>query len=140
VTSDRIARDYLHRAGVRRQALDALMAGASYPDVVREAQDLIELVLKGTLRFIGVDPPRRHDVHGAVLHFLDRLPPEWREGLAQMEDALTRLAAQRSPAFYGDEEADVPASALFGQAAAGEALAVADRLLAMYARLLGEAR
>jgi HEPN domain-containing protein len=127
VTSDRIARDYLQRARARRRALDALMEGADYPDVVRESQDLVELVLKGALRFVGAEPPKRHDVHRAFAEFLDRFPKEWRESLTQMEESLTRLAAHRAPAFYGDEEADIPASALFNETAAREALAIADR-------------
>jgi HEPN domain-containing protein len=114
------------------------MAGAGYPDVVRESQDLVELVLKGALRFVGIEPPKRHDVHGVLPQFLDRFPGEWHDAVREMMGTLTRLAEQRSPAFYGDEEAGIPASALFGEAAAREALGVVDRLLGLYARLLGE--
>lgn len=138
MTSDRIARDYLRRARVRRQALDTLMAGADYPDVIREAQDLVELVLKGALRFVGVEPPKRHDVHSVFSQFLGRFPEEWSAVLTQLDTSLTRLAEQRAPAFYGDEEAGIPASALFGEDAARQALSIVDRLLGMYARLLGE--
>ena len=46
VTSDEMARDYLRRARARRKALDTLFASASYPDVVRESQDIAELVLE----------------------------------------------------------------------------------------------
>jgi HEPN domain-containing protein len=122
---------------MRRRALDALMAGESYADVVREAQDIVELVLKGALRFAGVEPPKRHDVHHVFPQFMDRFPAEWRTTLGRLEQTLTRLAEQRGPAFYGDEEADIPASALFGETSAREALATVDALLGIYARLLG---
>ncbi len=136
MTSDRLARDYLHRARARRIALEALMTARAYPDVVRESQDLVELILKGALRFVGVDPPKRHDVHAVVARFVDRFPAEWRATLGELQGTLVELARERGPAFYGDEEASIPASELFGEADARRAVAVVDRLLAMYARLL----
>lgn len=140
MTSDQLARDYLARARARRAALHALMDAGGYPDVVRESQDIVELVLKGALRFVGVDPPKRHDVHRAVMPFIDRLPPEWREMLVDLREGLDRLADDRAPSFYGDEARDIPASELFGEADARRAIAVAERLLDMYARLLSDVR
>jgi HEPN domain-containing protein len=136
VTSDRLARDYLRRARARRRALDTLLAEAAHADVVRESQEVVELVLKGALRFIGVDPPKRHDVRETLARFMGRLPGEWRAAMAEIEEAAAELARDRAHAFYGDEEALVPASELFVEADARAALAVVDRLLALYERLL----
>jgi len=133
-----MARDYLRRAQARRTALDTLFASASYPDVVRESQDIAELVLKGALRFVGVDPPKRHDAHKVLARFIGRFPHEWREAAVEMEASLDQLAEDRGPAFYGDDERGVPASDLFGEADAHRAMAVADRFLDLYRRLLGE--
>jgi HEPN domain-containing protein len=140
MTSDGMARDYLQRARARRIAVDALFTARGYADVVRESQDLVELVLKGALRFIGVEPPKRHDVHVTVVEFIERFPPEWRPTLAELRQALDRLAADRAPAFYGDEAEGIPASELFGEDDARRAMTVADRLLDLYARLLNENR
>jgi len=115
------------------------MAADGYPDVVRESQDLGELVLKGALRFVGVDPPKRHDVHGVIAEFADRFPADWRRAIGDLQSDLDRLARERSPAFYGNEAEGVPASELFGEQDAQRAMAIADRLLDLYARLLGEA-
>ncbi len=52
-----LAFDYVHRAAVRLQALDVLFEAESWPDVVREAQEVVELALKGLLRSVGVVPP-----------------------------------------------------------------------------------
>jgi len=57
-----LAGDYLHKGKARRSARQGLFEEESYDDVVREAQAIVELILKGTLRFIGVDPPKRHDM------------------------------------------------------------------------------
>lgn len=140
MTSDRIARDYLQQAQARRIALDALLGASAHPAVVRESQEVVELVLKGALRFVGVEPPKRHDVHRVLEQFIERFPPEWRRTLADLRGALDRLVQDRGPAFYGNEAEDIPASELFGEADARRTLAVVDRLLDLYARLLGEAR
>jgi HEPN domain-containing protein len=137
MTSDGMARDYLHRARTRRIAIDALFGAGGHADVVRESQDLVELVLKGALRYVGIEPPKRHDVQATVEEFIGRFPAEWREALADLRPALDRLAGDRAPAFYGDEAEGVPASELFGEEDARRAMTVADRLLGLYARLLG---
>ncbi len=139
MTSDRIAREYLRRVQTRRLALDTFLAAGLHGDVMRQAQEIAELVLKGALRFVGIDPPKRHDVHEIVGQFLGRLPAEWAQVAGELRVALTRLAEERGRAFYGDEDTGTPASELFGPDDARQALAIADRLLAMYERLLGEA-
>ena len=94
------------------------LASGLHADVVRESQDVVELVLKGALRFVGVDPPKRHDVHDVVVRYIDRFPAEWRRTLAELQEALDTLAEDRAPAFYGDEEEGIPASDLFREEAA----------------------
>jgi HEPN domain-containing protein len=136
MTSDRIARDYLEQA--RRIAIKALLDARAYPAVVRESQDVVELVLRGALRLVGVEPPKRHDIHDVVQRYLERFPAEWRAAIDELSGALTQLAQDRSPAFYGNEAEDIPASELFDEADAERAIAIADCLLDLYARLLGE--
>ncbi len=137
MTSDRLARDYLRRARLRREALDLLFRREGYADVVRESQEVVELILKGTLRFIGVDPPKRHDVRMMVARFVDRLPLAWATALQDLAGAATELTHARAEAFYGDEETLTPASELFGRDDATRALMVVDRLLDLYGQLLG---
>lgn len=136
MTSDSLARDYLQRARTRRIAVEALLGAHGYADVVRESQDIVELVLEGALRFVGIDPPKRHNVHATVEQFIDRFPPDWRQAPGEMRQALDRLAADRAPAFYGDEAEGVPASEPFGEEDARRAMAAADRLIGLHARLL----
>jgi hypothetical protein len=58
VTSDEIARDYLRPVQGRRETLGVLLERRLHADVVRESQEVVELVLEGALRFVGVDPWR----------------------------------------------------------------------------------
>lgn len=137
MTSEGVARDYLRRAQTRRLALDTFLAAELHGDVMRETQEIVELVLKGALRFVGVEPPKRHDVHDIVERFLGRLPAEWAQVVGELRAMLDRLAEERGRAFYGDEVSGTPSSELYGPGDARQAVAIADRLLAMYGRLLG---
>ena len=105
--------------------------------MVREAPEVVELLLKGALRFVGVDPPKRHDVRNAILRAMERFPSEARDELRELAEASSVLAQERSHAFYGDEEAMVGASELFKVEDGRRALILVDRVLSLYARLLG---
>ena len=89
-----LARNYLRKGKARRRALQVLFEEGSYDDVVREAQAIVELILKGTLRFIGVDPPKRHDVGSTVKEFGAHLPECWRVRLDEIE-AISRRSMRR---------------------------------------------
>ena len=102
MTVDELARAYVTKASKRRRALEVLLEEEAYSDVVREAQELVELALKGMLRFVGIDPPKWHDV-GPILKEQERLFPEWIKGhLGQLADISRWLRKEREFAFYGD--------------------------------------
>ena len=56
MTSRKIARDYLTKVETRLEALRLFLDRGRNDDVVREAHEAIELLLKGALRFIGIEP------------------------------------------------------------------------------------
>ena len=99
-----LARDYIQRARVRLRALDVLYEGESWADVVREAQELVELTLKALLRSRGVDPPRIHDVSDVLLAERERLPAELGAHLETLVEASRELRRDRELAFYGAED------------------------------------
>jgi HEPN domain-containing protein len=137
VTSKKIARDYLGKVEARLEALRLFLTRGRNDDVIREAHEAMELLLKGALRFVGIDPPRRHDAAPILLRHLDRFPSDWQASGAEICAASERLFAERSHAFYGDEDDLVPPSELFDRAEAEEAIAVVERLLELY-RILVE--
>src|SRR5262249_52920374 len=92
--------------------------------------------VKGTLRFIGVDPPKRHDVGSTIKEFGDRLPESWRVRLDEIETISRTLYEERGHAFYGDEASLTPASALFGEADAQRAIMWVDEMLELFEALL----
>lgn len=102
MTNRTLAQSYLSKCKKRLKVLEVLLAEEAYSDVVREAQELVELALKGILRQIGVEPPKQHDVGGLLVEFKDRLPPEV-AGQAEKMAAISKwLRKEREFAFYGD--------------------------------------
>lgn len=99
-----LAGDYLRRAVVRLRALDVLFDGESWPDVVREAQEIVELTLKALLRSCGIDPPRIHDVSDVLLAERARLPAGIRDEVDALAQASRQLRRDRELAFYGAED------------------------------------
>lgn len=136
MTSHGLARDYLRKAKARRRALQTLLEVGSYDDVVRESQEIVELILKGVLRYVGVDPPRRHDIGTTLRELGDRLPPAWRPRLDHIETISRTLFEERGHALYGDETSLTPASELFGLEDAREAVRWVDELLGLFEELI----
>lgn len=99
-----LAEDHLKRAAARLLAVDTLFAQQSWADVVRESQEVVELTLKGLLRFMGIEPPRIHDVGEVLSAERDRLPEVLINHLDRLVAASRALRRDRELAFYGAED------------------------------------
>ncbi len=99
-----LAADYLRRATVRVKAIQVLFDGASWADVVRESQEVVELALKGLLRTCGVEAPRIHDVSDVLLAERARLPGQIHEQVDRLAHISRSLRRDRELAFYGAED------------------------------------
>ncbi len=102
--SKQLAADYFHRAKGRRQVLDVLITAGLHADAVREAQELVELVLKGLLRNVGIDPPKVHDVGPFMLQYRDALQEPINRNLDRIVAISKALRKEREFSFYGDED------------------------------------
>jgi hypothetical protein len=104
VRNRELAADYIRRAEARLRALDVLFEARSWPDVVRESQEVVELALKALLRAHGVDVPRMHDVSEILLAERARLPAALQGHLASLARISHDLRRDRELAFYGSED------------------------------------
>jgi len=84
VTNNSLGRAYLEKAHKRLPVLDLLYQEGAYSDVVREAQEIVELALKGALRLVGVEPPKLHDVGPVLLEHAERFPPDVQAELSDL--------------------------------------------------------
>lgn len=102
MTNRTLAQSYLLKATKRLKVLDVLFQEEAYSDVIREAQELVELALKGVLRQIGIEPPKQHDVGPLLVEFKDRLPPEVSTNAGKIARISKWLRKEREFSFYGD--------------------------------------
>lgn len=102
MTNSALAQSYLFKAQKRMKILPVLFEEQAYSDVVREAQEIVELALKGMLRQVGIEPPKWHDVGGALLEFEQRFSAGVRENLAELARDSAWLRKEREFSFYGD--------------------------------------
>jgi len=102
MTNSSLARSYLQKAESRLKTLPVLKKDKAYSDVVREAQEIVELALKGMLREVGVEPPKWHDVGSLLLEHKRRFKKRVAGRLQRLADSSKWLRRERELSFYGD--------------------------------------
>lgn len=129
MTNSSLAQSYLIKATKRLKALALLAEEEAHSDVVREAQEIVELALKGILRQVGIEPPKQHDVGGLLIEYRHRLP----DGVRHQVDAVAQdskwLRKERELTFYGDTDF-VPTEEYF-EVDSRKAMAAAQRAVEM---------
>lgn len=104
LTKDALTAAYLAKAEVRFQALLFYKEKRAYSDVVREAQEMVELLLKAVLRSIGAEVPKVHDVGRILEKHRHLLPSALQECLGEIRQISKRLRKERELSFYGADD------------------------------------
>ena len=102
MTSKSLASSYLQKSLARFDILTLLLNKEDYSDVIREAQEIVELCLKGILRSVGIEPPKFHDVGPLFLEFKDRFPAIPLSDAPKIAQISKDLRKERELSFYGD--------------------------------------
>ena len=102
MTNVSLAQSYMKKASDRLDILALLLRKEAYSDVVREAQEIVELALKGMLRAVGIEPPKIHDVGSLLREHKDKYVKEVAEEIERICVISKRLKKERELAFYGD--------------------------------------
>ncbi len=102
MTNKTLAQSYRIKAEKRLKVLEVLLNEDAFSDVIREAQEIVELALKGILRQVGIEPPKWHDVGGTLREYSERLPPQIRTDLDRLAGISAWLRKEREFSFYGD--------------------------------------
>ncbi|MFN4896823.1 MAG: HEPN domain-containing protein [Pseudomonadota bacterium] len=123
-----LTKDYVTRAGIRFAALQVLLDKGGYADVVREAQEIVELLSKSLIRHLGAEPARVHDVSAQLRELRSRLQPELHSKLDALITHSRELRRDRELAFYGTE--DLTPSEFYSKEDAERAFGYASESLA----------
>jgi HEPN domain-containing protein len=136
--NDGLASDYLKRAGHRLKALEVLMREQSWPDVVRESQELVEITLKALLRAAGIEVPGVHDVSPLLGQNREMLPAGIRPRVDELVRISRFLRRDRELAFYGSE--DLTPSEFYTREDAATALGYAQLVYAEVFKAMAESK
>jgi HEPN domain-containing protein len=134
--NDALAADYLKRAGHRLKALQVLVDEESWADVVREAQELVEITLKALLRAARIEVPQIHDVSPLLEQNREMFPAGIRPRIKELVSISRFLRRDRELAFYGSE--DLTPSEFYRKEDAETALAYARLVHAEVSRAMNE--
>lgn len=102
MTNVSLAQSYLIKAQKRLKILAVLLDEAAFSDVVREAQEIVELALKGMLRQVGIEPPKWHDVGRTLEEYRARFPEQVVSQIDRLAEISAWLRKEREFSFYGD--------------------------------------
>lgn len=138
MTSSHMGRRYIEEARGRVDLVRLALQRQLWATVVREAQECVELFLKGALRLVAVEPARTHDV-GDLLRREARRFPEWfKSEVDALASISTEMAGDRGIAFYGDERQGVGPQDLFDEKDAARAMQNLEFVARLCSRLLAE--
>jgi len=130
-----LTKDYIKRAGIRLEALQVLFDRGGYADVVREAQEIVELVSRALVRHVGAEPARVHDVSAQLTEVRSRIAEQHQAGLDLLIATSRELRRDRELAFYGTE--DLTPSEFYSRADAERAFAQAKVAVAFVSEVVG---
>lgn len=136
MTSTRMGRQYVEEARSRTELVRLALERGLWSTVVREAQESVELFLKGALRLAAVEPARTHDVAALLRREAARFPDWFRAEADHLATISTEMAGNRGIAFYGDERQGLGPRELFTRADAERAARQLDYVAALCVRLL----
>ncbi len=108
-----MALSYLHGAKSRLSSAKSAFNEKEFPYVVRLSQECVELSLKSALRFVGIEPPKWHDVGFIYEKEADRFPQWFRNEINKLKFISRKLRREREPSMYGDEELDLTLDELY---------------------------
>lgn len=133
-----LASSYIRQAEARvKTAINAFREG-NYPYALRSSQEAVELCLKASLRLIGIEYPKIHDVSDILLKYIDRFPEWFRREGEFLSETSKKLVLKRELSFYGGEEALLTPEELISRDDAKDAIDRAEKTLNLCRKLLGE--
>lgn len=138
-TSD-LAENLFREAQRRLKTARTAFKEKAHAYTVRQSQECVELSLKGALRLVMVEYPKKHDVSNVLELEAGRFPAWFREAIPRMAKASAALAEKRSLAMYGDEQAGLAPASLFNEQDSHAALESAEFVFKNLSKLLREWR
>jgi len=139
MNSIEMARSYVAEAERRIRVAELMLGEGAYAYCIKQSQEAVELLLKATLRAVGVEPPKWRDAGPVLLRFSERFPEWFRSEIPVLASISRWLSREREPSMYGDEETGLPPSMLYTEPYAAKAVEAAKSVYSLVKRLVEEA-
>jgi HEPN domain-containing protein len=117
-------------------AVDAEKDG-NYAYALRLSQECVELCVKASLRSVGVEYPKQHEVSDLLETFSGRFPPWFAGEIPFLAAASSSLFKKRELAFYGGEDTALPPQKVISEEDGRNAVESAKRVFGDCGKLLG---
>lgn len=115
MTNADMARSYLQQAEQILLEAKGLNRRRAWNLVVRRSQEVVELALKATLREIGIEALKTHDVGQLLRGHQEKFPASFRRQVEKLAAISRRLRMEREVSFYGDEETGASPQELYSR-------------------------
>jgi len=132
----RLASSYMRQALSRLEDAEDSLREGNYPYALRLSQECVELSLKASLRLVGIEYPKVHDVSDVLIENRNRFPEWFEERVEFMAETSFNLAAKRELAFYGEEEDFLTPNDVISEEEAERAVRRAKEVYELCRRLL----
>ena len=122
MTASRMGAHYIEEAQGRMDLVRLALDKKRYAAAVREAQECVELFLKGAIRLVALEPARVHDVSDLLRKEGSRFPQWFRHHVDRLATISAEMAGDRGLAYDGDENEERGPQELFDESDARKAL------------------
>ena len=102
MTAESLAHSLIHQARRRLLLVETARNAGDHHIAVREAQEVVELALKGMLRAVGSEPAKVHDVSRDLLQMRPVLEQFGVLDVDKLANISKKLRKERENSFYGD--------------------------------------
>ena len=83
-SNNSLAKSYIRQAEERVKHAKEAFNDGNYPFTVRQCQEAVELFLKASLRIVGIEPPKWHDMGITLKRERERFPDWFRNEIDEL--------------------------------------------------------
>ncbi len=132
----RVAAAYLRQAEARLEDAGDALKERNFPYALRLSQETVELSLKATLKRVGIEYPKVHDVSDVLLRNSERFPRWFQDQVTGLAESSQLLSKKRELSLYGGEESFLSPEDVISQKDASDAVKRARKCFSLVKRLL----
>ena len=134
----KLSLSYMKQAEARVKDAVEAFNDDNYPYALRLSQESVELCLKASLRLVGIEYPKVHDVSNILIRYIDRFPDWFRKEGEFLSETSKKLVMKRELSFYGGEEVLLTPDELISKEDAHEAVKRAEKIFKICSKLIDE--